>query len=546
MNQSDGIISQLATTIKANRLENSAKVPRRVIGQSGAHQNCRRCRTITYPGVRPVPQNLQHSGDYIIEISVQCGSIRAVLVERWRLTLSDSQNTEKTSSNELNLNLFFQALKSTLHFSAITAILKQKSDIKIQTREWSGDFSPLTPFDMASEVATLPVTPVACDSELVVVVESLARSSIPLLLSRLNTLAEVSSGPCLPHKQFYNSISAGSAGGDNEAIKRINFARPRYKSVSEEPMLTDEDANGNLAFHQGSETEFKADEVFSPPSKLIRHERLPKSRSCTSTRAIPTLRNLLTSPPIERQLKYISSSCTSVRLPFAFPTIRRNISRPLLGNFEESILHERLRCVGIVNGFTLDLGALGNFCPPHLKKNIVVRHFATDDDLLAALPSPYLGVLKFGKDGRRGYQIPKCGNLQLTMFNPEGSVVRLFSIPYDFSDMPPNSRTFLRQRTIFKDTRKLRYLIHLRVMSSSKGTRLYLHGDVKVVFSNAYRMQSVSEDECLTMVQSPMPKYSTHCSSKQTQVPNVRPVIPAEVERVRKNLNFRNVSPVSS
>ena len=164
-------------------------------------------------------------------------------------------------------------------------------------REWSGDFSPLTLFDMATEVKTLPVTPVACDSELVVVVESLARSSIPLLLSRLNTLAEVSSGPCLPHKQFYNSISAGSVaggastGGDG-ATKRINFSRPRYKSVSEEPMLSDEDANHNLAFR----TDFKADEVFSPPSKLIRHETLPKSRSCTSTRAIPTLRNLLTSP----------------------------------------------------------------------------------------------------------------------------------------------------------------------------------------------------------------------------------------------------------
>ena len=46
----------------------------------------------------------------------------------------------------------------------------------------------------------------------------------------------------------------------------------------------------------------------------------------------------------------------------------------------------------------------------------MVRHFATDDDTIVALPSPYLGVLKFGKDGRRGYQIPKCGNLQLVRF----------------------------------------------------------------------------------------------------------------------------------
>ena len=41
--------------------------------------------------------------------------------------------------------------------------------------------------------------------------------------------------------------------------------------------------------------------------------------------------------PIERQLKFIPVS-TSVRLPFTFPTIRRNFSRPLLGNFEVNIL----------------------------------------------------------------------------------------------------------------------------------------------------------------------------------------------------------------
>ena len=46
-------------------------------------------------------------------------------------------------------------------------------------------------------------------------------------------------------------------------------------------------------------------------------------------------------------------------------------------------------------------------------QSIIVRHFASDDDSLGALPSPYLGILKFGKDGRRGYQIPKSGSPQL-------------------------------------------------------------------------------------------------------------------------------------
>lgn len=48
----------------------------------------------------------------------------------------------------------------------------------------------------------------------------------------------------------------------------------------------------------------------------------------------------------------------------------------------------------------------------------------------------------------------------------------MFVVRYDLSDMPPNCRTFLRQRTLFMpsdanehhpDSRKwLRYLIHLR------------------------------------------------------------------------------------
>lgn len=50
----------------------------------------------------------------------------------------------------------------------------------------------------------------------------------------------------------------------------------------------------------------------------------------------------------------------------------------------------------------------------------------------------------------------------------------MFVVRYDLTDMPPNSRTFVRQRTLFMpsdanehhvDSRKwLRYLIHLRLV----------------------------------------------------------------------------------
>ena len=33
------------------------------------------------------------------------------------------------------------------------------------------------------------------------------------------------------------------------------------------------------------------------------------------------------------------------------------------------------------------------------------------------------------------------------MFNPNKTVVKMFVVLYDFSDMPPKAQTFLRQRT---------------------------------------------------------------------------------------------------
>jgi len=70
------------------------------------------------------------------------------------------------------------------------------------------------------------------------------------------------------------------------------------------------------------------------------------------------------------------------------------------------------------------------------------------------------------------YQVPRRGTVQLTLFNPQGTVVKMFVILFDLEEMPPNSKTFLRQRTYFmpahltdaspQAAKWLRYLIHLR------------------------------------------------------------------------------------
>ena len=45
-------------------------------------------------------------------------------------------------------------------------------------------------------------------------------------------------------------------------------------------------------------------------------------------------------------------------------------------------------------------------------------------------------------------------------------------------------------------------------MSSTKGSRLYLHGDIKIVFSNTYKMQLTNEEDFVTTIEGPTPKVT--------------------------------------
>lgn len=80
---------------------------------------------------------------------------------------------------------------------------------------------------------------------------------------------------------------------------------------------------------------------------------------------------------------------------------------------------------------------------------------------------------------RKGYSIPRHGTVQTTLLNSQGTVVRMFVVPYDFSDMPNMCNTFLRQRVLAcpdnliseenflqmtnaEQMKLLRYVIHLR------------------------------------------------------------------------------------
>jgi len=174
-------------------------------------------------------------------------------------------------------------------------------------------------------------------------------------------------------------------------------------------------------------------------------------------------------------------------------------SNNLLGNFEESVLNGRLEPVSTVEGFTAEIGASGSFQPKHLTFPVTVFFYTLCENSNVA--SPYLGHINLGK---KGYRIPSKGTIQLTLFNPLGTVVKMFVVMYDLSDMPPNSQTFLRQRTLYmpsdasdshEDAQKwLRYLIHLRLASSKSG-KIYLHTDVRMIIFRKSDLDTATDHE---------------------------------------------------
>ncbi|XP_059407243.1 atos homolog protein B-like [Carassius carassius] len=181
-----------------------------------------------------------------------------------------------------------------------------------------------------------------------------------------------------------------------------------------------------------------------------------------------------------------SRSCSSI-------SSLSSISRPLLGNFEESILKGRFTPSGRIEGFTAEIGASGSYCPQHATLPVQVTYYDTSEH---SAPSPFLGVILLEPLGKKGYSVPKAGTIQVTLFNPNKTVVKMFLVTYNFGDMPVNHMTFLRHRIFLvpvdeaegkegslSDRKKiLCYLIHLRFQSSKSG-KIYLHNDIRLLFS---------------------------------------------------------------
>ncbi|XP_074876590.1 atos homolog protein B [Buteo buteo] len=183
----------------------------------------------------------------------------------------------------------------------------------------------------------------------------------------------------------------------------------------------------------------------------------------------------------------------------AAPWATTTVSHALLGNFEESILKGRFAPSGRIEGFTAEIGASGSYCPQHATLPVDVTYFDISEH---SAPSPFLGVIDLEALGKKGYNVPKAGTIQVTLFNPNKTVVKMFLVTYDFQDMPANHMTFLRHRIFLVPVgeeewattapsnppgtgpprRVLCYLMHLRFHSSKSG-KIYLHNDIRLLFS---------------------------------------------------------------
>ena len=157
------------------------------------------------------------------------------------------------------------------------------------------------------------------------------------------------------------------------------------------------------------------------------------------------------------------------------------------------MLHGKILPCGILDGFTVKLGASGLFMPKQVVLPVTTFWFNVSEHYAA---SPYLvcrkyflsfiyfnsklkGFINLQCLPKRGYHTPTKGTITLALLNPNGTAIHLFLILYDLSDMPPDHRTFIRQRIVLMpentgDSRKneqsspllskgnLRYLAHIR------------------------------------------------------------------------------------
>ncbi|GBM48398.1 Protein FAM214A [Araneus ventricosus] len=228
---------------------------------------------------------------------------------------------------------------------------------------------------------------------------------------------------------------------------------------------------------------YKSESILEP-NEII----LPNDRQC------PFVLNRLV-PSNKRNLPCENSIENLERFPKSVPSFPKG--RKLLGNFEESILKGCLPTLSCVKGFHAEIGASGSFFPNHLTLPANVSFYELGNSHQGT--APYVAHVVLGD---AEYYLPKKGAVQVTLFNPSETVVKMFVLNYDLSSMPPMCHTFIRQKIYYlpvgsteehpSSPKWLRFIIHLRFASSKTG-KIFLHKDFKIVVLNKSNDDAASE-----------------------------------------------------
>ncbi|CAO3583193.1 unnamed protein product [Absidia cylindrospora] len=206
----------------------------------------------------------------------------------------------------------------------------------------------------------------------------------------------------------------------------------------------------------------------------------------------------------------------------------------LVGSYEESLLSGRMSTLQPSKPiwFHAEIGVLGSNgvrsalkCPPHRSIAFPAQYYdgeeinnnnsvdepsftsATATTATSLSAPPYVGTmdLTVGPNGEpsEGYRLPSQGQLQIAIMNPHKSLVKLFLVPYNVSQMPRGMKTFLRQKSYSRPRSQSssssspspKYIIHLQICRTDKN-RVFLYNKIRVVFVN----RCLSSKETLFMM----------------------------------------------
>ena len=187
---------------------------------------------------------------------------------------------------------------------------------------------------------------------------------------------------------------------------------------------------------------------------------------------------------------------------------------PFVGSFHESLLSGRMSSVPstVYPGFKADVlvaggsirGRHGGSLPRGMEqagKHLRVPFNATCYHTDSTAPAPYVATIDLANVR---YRIPPKGVIAVTIINPTTTPIKTFMMMYDFSDMPDNTKTFLRQK-IVSSTAPSILVYAMQVHATTKKGRVYLCKCLRVVFP--YRLPDETGQLTTTYESPDNPKY---------------------------------------